>query len=189
MPSCVLCRILVSWEDFTSDDVFVAFFNRFSGNCWSWITFFLGSRLQTDLCLGIPVLVRFYLMKYAQDTAACDLRHPHTGKMFLGIVCFFCHACSILEGGAGNKLDPGPSSWPQNLRTQHQRRGTTYGKSEHEAEAWYRDAQRAEVWRLLFFTFFFLHVEVRDVFWSTSRRWTKAKVRIFSIDTSFKCLY
>jgi hypothetical protein len=47
---------------------------------------FLGSRLQTDpclRCLGIPVLVKCYLMKYAQDAAACDLRHPR--KMFLAL--------------------------------------------------------------------------------------------------------
>ena len=47
---------------------------------------FLGSRLQTGpclRCLGIPVLARYYLTKYAQDAAASDLRHPR--KMFLAL--------------------------------------------------------------------------------------------------------
>ena len=82
MPTRVLCFMLVPWEDFTSDDVF-AFFNRFSGKCWSLVTSFL--RLgykQIHVCVvsGPLVLARCYIMKYAQDAAAWDHWHPR--KMF-----------------------------------------------------------------------------------------------------------
>lgn len=60
---------------------------------------FLESRLQTDLCLrclGTPFLiVRCYLMKYAQEAAACNLPHPR--KMFLALsYAFFYHVGGIL---------------------------------------------------------------------------------------------
>ena len=97
MPTRVLCFMLVTWEDFTSDDVFAYFFNCFSGKCWSLVTSFL--RLdykQIHVCFVSGPLFSQGASSWIR-TGRCGMEPSASSQDVFGlVVCFFYLDGSIL---------------------------------------------------------------------------------------------